>query len=75
LIVVFFILFPAIIRKAEGISLIGAILASIGTIFWLVLFVYHLHQQAVLTLENGLTLVLIVLGWAASTILRAVQRP
>lgn len=74
LVVIFFVLFPAIIRKSEEISLISAVLASFCTIFWLILFVYHLDQQAILSLKNGIALVLIVLGWAVSMIVRAIQQ-
>ncbi|MDQ2694338.1 MAG: hypothetical protein M3Z21_02975 [Pseudomonadota bacterium] len=66
-VIIFFILFPAVLRKAEKLSIHALVLASFCSLLWIVLFVYDLYRQSTISVEKGIALIIIFLGWMIST--------
>lgn len=74
LIIFFIILFPMSMRKAEYISKYASVLIIVFNIIWMSLFVYDLNTNSIMSLDKGLILVLIFLGWLVSISARSIFR-
>jgi hypothetical protein len=63
LLVFFFILFPAILKKAESLSHLALLLAGLVSLLWIILFVFDLQSQTLIAWDKGIVMIIIFLGW------------
>lgn len=74
LIVFFFILFPRLLRKAEMLSIHSLAAAITISTIWMLLFVYDLDIQNIISFEKSSVFLVIFFGWLTSLSTRLVSR-
>ena len=74
LIVFFFILFPRLLRKAETLSRYSLVAAVTVSIIWMLLLVYDLDVQRIISFEKSSVFLVIFFGWLMSLSIRLVSR-
>lgn len=71
LLVLFFIVFPLVLRKAEAINPKAVIFSCVAGIGWLLVFSFDLIHQGVFKEAEAFTVVLIFAGWMLTAISKA----
>lgn len=69
--ILYFIIFPLTLRKAEAHSKNAYTIVIIALSTWITFLVFDLHNQNIIPMSKGLVFVVIVLGWIASLTLRS----
>lgn len=72
LLILFFILFPAVLRKYSSSDIVIAL--NLGIVFWIILFTFNLYKQGIIIPEKGYVLIIIFLGWLVSKNLNFANR-
>lgn len=73
LLVLFMVLFPMALRKANSISKHAFTLSVICSILWMCIYVYELNVSMVASLDKGMILLIIFIGWLASITMRSMK--
>lgn len=73
LLVIFFVVFPLVLRKAEKIGPKAIILACLAAIAWIVGFAFELIQQGVFHDAEAFTVGVIFSGWMLTASAKAIR--
>jgi hypothetical protein len=73
LLVLFFVVFPLVLRKAERISPKAVIFSCVAAIAWIVGFAFDLMQQGIFHDAEAFTVAVIFSGWMLTAIAKAVR--
>jgi hypothetical protein len=61
------------LRKSGSISKKAITFSIIFSIFWLFIYIYELSYSSVITLDKGLVLILIFIGWLVPITMRSMK--
>ena len=71
LVILFFVLFPPVLRKAESISVSAVLIYCIGSVLWILIFASDLVGKNIITFDQGFAIVAIFSGWTLTAIAKA----